>query len=159
MGGGGGSGGCFSGQKLEGGGGGGGGTKGGGGYLNRTPPPQRATDLGIVAPMHPAAFGSAPPAFRLQRFEGFAGDQLRVPHRGEQDQDVGRQVCQVVVPGFVLPPTTRHLPVQHGKLAFRWLPSLVPDREAVPLGFQLGHLFLEAINVPSGVSLSPIEAT
>src|SRR6266571_1098128 len=66
---------------------------------------------------------------------------------------------QVVVPGLVLPPTPCDLPAQDDQLSLGWLSPPITHRKLVPPGFQLGDLFLEAINVSSGVGLSRIEAT
>src|SRR6266481_5896764 len=69
------------------------------------------------------------PDLRLERLEGFAGDQFGFPHGSEQDQDVRREMCQVVVPGLILPPTARDLSAQDRQLPSAWLSSLITHRK------------------------------
>src|SRR2546425_5620044 len=87
--------------------------------------PECSPDLRVSAPGAPAPFDTAPPALRLEGLERFACDQVGLPHPGQQEQDGGRQVSQVVVPGLVLVPTPRDLPAQDGQSPFGWLSSLV----------------------------------
>src|SRR5215470_2669039 len=93
--------------------------------------PEGSPDLRVIAPVDPAPLRSASPTLRLERLEGFAGDQFGLPYGSEQDQDVGRQVGQVVVPGLILPPTARDLPAQDDQLALRWRSPLITHRELV----------------------------
>src|SRR5205085_9654796 len=93
--------------------------------------PEGSPDLRIVAPIDPASLRSASPALRLHRLEGFARDQFRFPHGSEQDQDVRREMRQVVVPGLILPPTAGDLSAQHGQLPSAWLPSLITHRKLI----------------------------
>src|SRR5258708_2664456 len=93
--------------------------------------PHRPADLSVITPVNPASLRSASPTLRIERLEGFAGDQFRFPYGSEQDQDVRRQVRQVVVSRFVLPPTARDLSAQLAQLPLRSFPSLVPHRQLV----------------------------
>ena len=54
--------------------------------------PQRPADLGVIAPTHPSPLDSPSPAFRLERFERFARNEVGSPHARQQDQHIGRQM-------------------------------------------------------------------
>src|SRR5258708_4812987 len=77
-------------------------------------PPQFAPHLRVISPISPASFRSPSSSSRLHRLERFSGDEGAAKGGGEYQEHIGCQMREVVVPGFILAPTPRNLPTQHG---------------------------------------------
>jgi hypothetical protein len=59
--------------------------------------PDLASNCGIVAPVAPAPTNSFAPSRALERLQGLPTDQLAAPHTGEQQEQIGCQMCQLAV--------------------------------------------------------------
>ena len=77
--------------------------------------PQFPSHLCVIPPISPAPLCSPPTPGGFHRLEGFARDQLAVKGGGQHQQDIGRQVCEVVIARLVLAPTSADFSAQDGK--------------------------------------------
>src|SRR5258707_2142653 len=66
--------------------------------------PQFPAHLHIVAPVAPASFGSPPSARRLHGLEGLTSHQFAVKSCGKHQEDIGRQIGEILISGCVLAP-------------------------------------------------------
>src|SRR5437762_10948484 len=119
--------------------------------------PQGSPHLGVISPVSPAPLCSSPPSCRLHGFEGLACDQLATKGRGQHQEDIHRQVPQIVVSGLVLAPTAADLSAQDRQRFFAWLASRIADGEAITLLLQSDHFRLELVNLAAQASLPPIK--
>ena len=110
-------------------------------------PPEFSTHLGVIAPISPASLCSPPASSRFHRFERLTRDELAVKSSRQHQQDVGRQVSQVIIPGLIFAPTSADLPAQDGKRFFGRFAPGIADRKAVPLLFQVSDFGLELVNL------------
>src|SRR5207248_7489362 len=119
--------------------------------------PQLAPHLSIVAPVAPAPFRITPSPSRLHRLERLASHQVTAKGGGEHEQDIGRQMRQILIPSLIFAPASSDLPAEHHKLLDRRLPPWIIHRKAIPLLFQPGHFRFEMVDLSSRPSLCAIK--
>src|SRR5258708_279247 len=99
----------------------------------------------IVPPVAPLAADASATPSRFERGEALPTDERAAPHAGEQQQQIGGQVCQFAVACFIEPPTPSDLFLVEGTL---W----VVGSHLVTYGFEL-------VNLTTGAGLVSIQST
>src|SRR5205807_10576177 len=116
-----------------------------------------APHLSIVAPIPPASFGSSPSSSRLHRFERLACDQFTTKGGCEYEENIRCQMRQVVVPRFILAPTSGNLSTQDGKSFLGRFAPGITHGQAITLARESGHLSLELVDLSAHASLPAIK--
>src|SRR5437660_3236519 len=119
--------------------------------------PEVPAHLRVIAPIAPAPFCITPAPGGFHRLKRLPCDQLAVESRSQDQQDIGRQMREVVVSGLIFPPTSADLSAQDGKGFFGGGASWITYGEAIPLFFQGSHFCFELVNLAAQASLPSIK--
>src|SRR5712691_7675965 len=84
--------------------------------------PQFPSNLRVVAPVSPLPTGIFAPCGGFHRLERLSRNQFTPGGCGEQKQDIGRQMGEVVVSGLVFSPATVDFPARHRQFSDGRLP-------------------------------------